>query len=62
MNPVRQKYIPLLLVGLLWMAGSFSSCIRLMAERRTTVQSGAIPEDFGQHPGTLLVVTGGYNA
>ncbi|HEX2901780.1 MAG TPA: hypothetical protein VHS96_18860 [Bacteroidia bacterium] len=48
---------------LLWMACSFSSCIRLMAERRTTVQSGAIPAEFGQRPGTLLVVKGkaGYN-
>jgi hypothetical protein len=63
MKPLQRNYMPYLLLTLLWMAGSFSSCIRLMAERRTTVQSGAIPEDFGQHPGTLLVLKGkgGYN-
>ncbi|MBL0020305.1 MAG: hypothetical protein IPP17_28705 [Bacteroidetes bacterium] len=63
MNRIHRKYFPILLLLLLWIAGSFSSCIRLMAERRTTVQSGAIPAEFGQHPGTLLVVKGkgGYN-
>jgi hypothetical protein len=63
MNRIHRKYLPILLLLLLWMACSFSSCIRLMAERRTTVQSGAIPAEFGQHPGTLLVVKGkgGYN-
>lgn len=63
MNRIHRKYFPILLLLLLWMACSFSSCIRLMAERRTTVQSGAIPAEFGQHPGTLLVVKGkgGYN-
>jgi hypothetical protein len=47
----------LLLVALLAMAAT--SCIRLAAENRLTVDKGAIPPDFGRTKGTLLVLTTG---
>ncbi len=51
------KFLALML--LLGLATATTSCIRLAAENRLTVDKGAIPPDFGRTKGTLLVLTSG---